>query len=83
MLGLREQQLFDQVYAARKRKPFVPFTLVLRDGKRYEVNDRWGMAMARGNPRVVVLVEEGSATDFFDWDDVAVVEEPSTAASGS
>ena len=82
-LAPREQKLFEQAYDALTRKPFNPFTLVLNDGRRYDIANRDFMAMARGNSRVVVLVEEGTATDFFDWQDVASVEEPTATAAGS
>jgi hypothetical protein len=65
---------FAAANAAKTRKPFVPFTIVLRNGKRYEILDRWDMALADGNPSAAVLLDQGRSYDFFSWRDVVAVE---------
>lgn len=71
---------FDEVFAALKRRPFEPFSIRLVSGKRYEIGDWRAVAVAKGSPRVVVLVDDGRSYDFFNWGDVAAVEMNSQTA---
>jgi hypothetical protein len=68
-----DQKLFDQLSEAKFRKPFVPFVIMLRDGRQFEIIDRWHVGFARGNPRIVVL-PRGGISRFFDWDEVTAIQ---------
>jgi len=77
-----QQKLFDELSSAKMRKPFKPFSIVLQNGKRYPVKNRWHVAFSEGNRRIVVLLDGRSAYDFFNWDVVAAIEtgKPSTSS---
>src|SRR5205085_7702684 len=64
----------DRIMAAMRRKPFVPFTIVLRNGAKYEVHDRHNLAIAEENPYIIVLLDEGRSHDAFKVGEIASVE---------
>lgn len=64
--------LFDQLLDAKLREPFVPFAIVLHDGKRYEVHDRWHFAVSEGSSWVVALRDDQTHA-ILPWSDVAAV----------
>ncbi len=69
-----EKRFFEELSAAKTRLPFVPFAIVLRSGKRYEVTDRLSFGFGGElNPRIAV-VPEGGPHEFFRFCDVAAIE---------
>jgi hypothetical protein len=69
----KRKKIYDALLAAKMRKPFVPFVIRRKNGKRYEINNRWHVAFSKTNPRIVVTTD-GRSHDFFDWPEVAEVE---------
>jgi hypothetical protein len=54
--------VLDVLSAYRRQRPFVPFVIVLKDGRRFEVN----RALAFGfSPSRVLVIDDRDSTDFF------------------
>jgi hypothetical protein len=66
-------KMFDELSHAKMRKDFVPFTIVLHDGRQFEVEDRWHVGFAVGNPVVVIHSPRLGHHVAFKWDDVAAI----------
>jgi hypothetical protein len=75
----KRKKIFDSLLAAKMRKPFVPFAIRLKNGKRFEIKNRWHVGFSRGNPRIVVLID-GRSHDYFEWPDVAEIDVQQPAA---
>ena len=68
-----DKRIYDELSTAKLRKPFVPFVVVLKDGRRLEVNNWLHIAFGEENPRVVVL-PNGGVSVFFKRDQIAAIE---------
>jgi hypothetical protein len=73
MIAEGKQKLFEELSQAKARKPFVPFAIVMRNGSRFEVHDRWHVGFSEGSSFVVVLREDQTHA-FTVWSDVAAIE---------
>lgn len=80
MIAEGKQKLLDELSRAKARKPFVPFAIVLRDGTRYDVHDRWHVGFSEGSSYVVVLREDQTHA-FTVWSGIAAIELLESAGS--
>ena len=74
------QKLFDELSHAKMRKDFVSFTIVLRDGREFDIEDRWHVGFAVGNPVVVIHLPRAGHHEAFTWKEVASIRQHETAA---
>jgi len=75
---MSEQLSFeDELKKALDREPFVPFTIILTSGDRYDVLDPWSVAIGAST---VVVFPPGSAHDFFRKSQIVAVEVHAQAA---
>jgi hypothetical protein len=67
----------DELKKALDREPFVPVTVVLTSGDRYEINDPWSIAIGA---TTVVFLPPRSTHVFFRKNQIVAVETHETAA---
>lgn len=63
--------IYEQLSQIRISNPFTPFTLVLKDGRRFEIKRRLQYAF---QPDRVVVVDARDLHDFFKTADVDHIE---------
>jgi hypothetical protein len=63
----------DEIRSLCGRKPFTPFVIVLKNGQRLDVVNRWRVAM---NPSEVVVLPPGQTHEWFAQEEIDAIESP-------
>jgi len=67
--------IHDELVRWRNAKPFVPFTIILEDGRRFDVTDTFKMAL---NDRIVLVVSPQMGTQHFRVSEVVAIKRRDT-----
>lgn len=76
----REKKLREEMRSLADRDPFMPFAIVLNDGRRFELHSKRRVAFAEGNARVLVVPDAAPHSSFFNWSDIRSIEIMETAS---
>ncbi len=68
----RIKDLRDQISGLKRRKPFVPYTIVRKQGQRHEITRPFQVAF--NDVTIVIMPEDDSGSEFFKIEEIAKVE---------
>ena len=68
----RSTDFRDQISRLKRRKPFVPYTIVRRHGQRHEITRPFQVAF--NDVTIVIMPEDDSGSEFFKLEEIANVE---------
>lgn len=62
----------DEIRRLKLRRPFVPYTIIRKNGARYEINRPFQVAF--NDVRIIIMPPDDSGSEFFRLDEIANVE---------
>jgi hypothetical protein len=66
------REFIDQIRTLKRRKPFVPYTIVRRNGQRHEITRPFQVAF--NDVTIVIMPEDDSGSEFFKIEEISKVE---------
>ncbi len=65
-----KKAIYEEIRTRRVRRPFVPFTIVIKDNRRFEITEPFSFAM---NERILVVIPPGSTSERISLSEVREV----------